>query len=115
MKDYNKWGKGKIRAKHDPESGAVYLEGPEIDLVNSEDVDGTIIRKISLSPKDGFEVELEPRIQAISTLAKISGMLVDKSEQIIKSIDLSKLTNEQLERLAAGESVEKVLFSGDIK
>lgn len=114
MKDFISW-KGKVRMKEvQTEDGEteIIMEGPQIDAYNSETVDGTIVQEVSFSPKDGFKVKLEPRLPALEKLAKVAGILVDKSEQIVKNVDLQKLSNEQLEKLSNGETVEKVLLNG---
>lgn len=113
-KDYISW-KGKVRMKEvQDEKGEtqVIMEGPQIEVFNSDNVDGSVVQEISFSPKDGFKLKLEPKQPALEKLAKVSGMLIDKSEQIVKKIDLQKLDNKQLEKLANGETVEKVLVNG---
>lgn len=111
IKNYQHWkGKARMAEKTIDGETVTYLDGPEIILNDSDHVDGSVVKKISMSPKDGFQLELEPRLPALQLLAKIKGMLIDKSEAIVKNVNLESLTDEQLERLAQGEAVEKVLL-----
>lgn len=113
IKNYQHWkGKARMAEKTIDGETVTYLDGPEIILNDSDHVDGTVVKKISMSPKDGFQLELEPRLPALQLLAKIKGMLVDRTEALVKNVDLEGLTDEQLERLSQGEPIEKVLLGG---
>lgn len=115
IKNYQHWkGKARMAEKEIDGETVTYLDGPEIILHDSDHVDGTSVKKISMSPKDGFQLELESRLPALQLLAKIKGMLIDRSEAIVKNVNLESLSDEQLERLVQGEPVEKVLL-GDGK
>lgn len=59
-------------------------------------------------------VELYDAQAALGLIGKQHNLFVDKSENRHYDIDLSKLTNEQLERVAAGEDVLKVIVDGYI-
>jgi phage terminase small subunit len=59
-------------------------------------------------------IELHDPQAALTTLAKKHGLLTDKIESIIGNfdIDYSKLTVDQLSRIAKGENVLKVILDG---
>jgi phage terminase small subunit len=66
-------------------------------------------RAISEIQIDGKSIKFKSwnKNSALDTLAKYKGML--KSELVNLNVNLSDLTNEQLQRLSAGEPIEKVL------
>jgi len=59
-------------------------------------------------------IEMYDAQAALGLIGKKHGLFVDRSENRNYDIDLSKLTNEQLERVAAGEDPLQVVIDGYI-
>lgn len=57
-------------------------------------------------------IELHDPQAALTTLAKHHGLLIDKNDNRNFDVDLSKLSDDQLERIAKGEDVLKVILDG---
>lgn len=62
----------------------------------------------------GLAVEFYDAQAALGMIGKKHGLFIDKSETRNFDIDLSKLTNEQLERVAAGDDPMMVVLDGYI-
>lgn len=60
------------------------------------------------------EFELHDAQSALALLGKHYKLFIDRSENRNYDIDLSKLSNAQLERVAAGEDPLQVLLDGDV-
>ncbi|HEX2866535.1 MAG TPA: terminase small subunit [Ignavibacteriales bacterium] len=93
MNDFLRW-KGRVVEKEGA-SGDIYLQGPEIDLFNSTDLNGKVVQSVTFSPKDGFDFKLEPRLPALKLLAQIKKMLINEVKH-------------------SGEVTEKVIFKDDL-
>lgn len=61
-------------------------------------------------PKVQTRLKLHDKVAALTAIAKHLGMGQDKQDGIQKYLDLSKLSDEQLERLAHGDDPLKVLL-----
>jgi hypothetical protein len=66
-----------------------------------------LLSEFTDSPKNGLGIKVYNKLDAIKTMAKIRGLMVDRTENL--NIDLSTLTDEQLDMLSAGESIANVL------
>jgi phage terminase small subunit len=73
-----------------------------------EDNKGHLIKGVK-DTKYGQQIEFYDSQSALALLAKHHGLLVSKVESTNMEIDLSLLTDNQLKRLAAGESIVDVL------
>lgn len=62
--------------------------------------------------RDGLQVEFYDAQAALQLIGKHHALFMDRSEVRNYDIDLSKLTDEQLARVAAGEDVMKVIVDG---
>jgi hypothetical protein len=66
-----------------------------------------LLAEFTDSPKNGFGIKVYNKQEAIKTMAKIKGLMVDRTENL--NIDLTTLTDEQLDMLTAGERLANVL------
>lgn len=66
-----------------------------------------LLREFSDSPKNGISIKLHDKQSAIDKILRVAGRYKDNST--VLNIDMSTLTNSQLERLAKGEDVYTVL------
>jgi len=73
---------------------------------------GPLIRKIKDSPKDGLTVELYDAQAALVKLLEAQGVFKPTATASL-NIDMSQLTDAQLERIANGEDPLKVLIGGN--
>lgn len=82
-----------------------------LDLIKAKET-GAIhqIRKLKRG-KYGDELEMYDPLPALEVLAKYLKLFGSESNGILKYLDLSKLTKEQLQRLADGEDAIAVLLS----
>jgi phage terminase small subunit len=69
---------------------------------------GHLIKGIK-ETKYGRQIEFYDSQSALNLLAKHHGLLTDRVEQINLEVDLNTLSNEQISRLANGESLTDVL------
>lgn len=57
------------------------------------------------------DLELYDAQSALQLIGKHHGLFTDRVDHIVKNIDLTKLTGEQLDRIAAGEDLIQVILS----
>jgi hypothetical protein len=69
-----------------------------------------LIKKFSDSPRSGVSVEVYDAQAAVVKVLESQGMLRAQTAQL--NVDLASLSDEQLERIAAGEDPVKVMASG---
>ena len=80
-----------------------------------------LLAEFSDSPKDGIGIKPYSKQRALEDLAKIRGMMVDKTELTganggpLQHLDLSSLSDDQIERIAAGEDILQVLATSGAK
>lgn len=72
---------------------------------------GALIRKLKDSPKEGLTIELHDAQAATVKLLEAQGVFKPTPAASL-NIDMSTLTDAQVERIAAGEDPLKVLISG---
>lgn len=72
---------------------------------------GALVKKFGDSPRAGLSIELHDAQAAIVKLLEAQGMFKPTATASL-NIDMSKLSDAQLERIAAGEDPLKVLISG---
>lgn len=70
-----------------------------------------LVKKISVSTNGGFAIEMYDAQKAMELIGKSLGMFTN--DDLMKHVDLSKLTAHQLDRLAAGENIVAVLSKPD--
>lgn len=69
-----------------------------------------LLQEFTDSPRDGLGIKLVSKVSTEQTIAKINGLLADRSTTL--NVDLTQLTDDQLKRLAAGEDILHVLAAG---
>lgn len=99
--------------------GVLELYAPYIDTTPFVDLDAMrsdgmmhLVKGIK-NTKDGLQVEFYDAQSALVHIGKNHVLFTDKSESVNYDVDLSKLTDEQLERLANNENIKDVLRDGN--
>ncbi len=94
------------------QDGKRYLVG----LVQSFDLEALqkdgfsiLIKKVKQNSRGGMEVEFHDPVKGLEMMAKSHAILAQKQSITNLNIDLSNLSNEQLERLAKGEDPLSVI------
>ena len=109
IKDYLSYRTAKTMVDMTDDGEPVIDYAPVIDLVPSEDVDGTLIQEVSISQRGVFSFKLADKMKALELLARHLGMLNDRV-QLAGNVDLSNplegLTTEELRRLIAEEEAD---------
>lgn len=109
IKDYLSFRTEKTQVGVDDEGSPVFDYKPVIELVPSENVDGTIIQEVSLSQKGIFTFRLQDKLKALELLARHLGMLNDRV-QLGGSVNLNNplegLTTEELRQLIAEDEAD---------
>lgn len=77
IKDYLSYRTEKTQVGVDEEGNPVFDYRPVIELVPSENVDGTIIQEVSLSQKGVFSFKLADKMKALELLGRHLGMFTD--------------------------------------
>ena len=79
-------------------------------------------KKKTTSTKNGAEVvdefatttlKLHDSLHALKWLGQAAGLIKDNGSELLKMVDVSKLSTRQLERLKAGEPLVKIILSPD--
>ena len=106
IKDYLSYRTQKTVVDMDDAGKPVIDYAPVIELVPSEDVDGTLIQEVSLSQRGVFSFKLADKMKALELLARHLGMLNDRV-QLAGSVDLNNplegLTTDELRQLIADD------------
>lgn len=109
IKDYLSFRTEKTQVGVDDEGSPVFDYKPVIELVPSENVDGTIIQEVSLSQKGIFTFRLQDKLKALELLARHLGMLNDRV-QLAGSVNLNNplegLTTDELRQLIAEDEAD---------
>lgn len=82
---------------------------PVIELVPSENVDGTVIQEVSLSQKGVFTFKLADKLKALELLARHLGMLNDRVQlggNVSLNNPLEGLTTDELRQLIAEDEAD---------
>ncbi|HNP70721.1 MAG TPA: terminase small subunit [Kouleothrix sp.] len=91
------------------EDGTTYTVGSDwaLDLVKARETGAIHLIKKLKATKYGDEVELHDPVPALTLIGKQHGLFKEQGMQL--NLDMSTLTTEQLERIAAGENPLHVL------
>ena len=91
------------------EDGTTYTVGSDwaLDLVKARETGAIHLIKKLKTTKYGDEVELHDVVDALTLIGKQHGLFKEQGMQL--NLDMSTLTTEQLERIAAGENPLHVL------
>jgi len=100
IKDYLQYKTAKTVVDYDKTTGEPIIDYKQIvDVIDSADIDGSVIQEISISKDGTFKFKLHDKIAALDRMGKHLGMFTDKAE-----VQLN-VTFEQL--------LKKALESGD--
>ncbi len=109
IKDYLSYRTALTQVGVDDDGEPVIDYAPVIELVPSEDVDGTVIQEVSLSAKGVFSFKLQDKMKALELLARHLGMLNDRV-QLAGSVNLNNplegLTTDELRQLIAEDEAD---------
>jgi len=108
--------------RHDPSTDDVLIDLPKaMEAQKTRLIKKLTQKRTTRTMKDDSEIEevvtsieMYDAQAALGMIGKKHGLFVDRSENRNYDIDLSKLTNEQLERVAAGEDPLQVVIDGYI-
>lgn len=89
-------------------------KGWALDLAKAEQTGGIHQIKKLKEGKYGIEIEMYDPLPALELLGRHHQLFSTADDGILKYIDLSKLSPEQLQRIAAGEHVLSVLLSSGL-
>lgn len=103
IKDYLSFGMiDKIVAK-DPNGNPVIVKDLGISIKDSGEVDGRLIKKVSLTNTGGFSFELYDKMDSLKEMARIMGLYDDKAKILfpepLQVNTTEKLSTEQLEEM----------------
>jgi phage terminase small subunit len=87
------------------------VERAEIDLVKAVKACKTYPIEALEYGKYGLKIKMVNKLQALELAGRARGMFQDNVRQTVLDVDMTKLTDEQLERIAGGEDPIKVLAS----
>lgn len=65
-----------------------------------------LLMEFSDSPRSGMGIKIHNKQSALQILAKVHGLLIDRSENL--NIDLDKCTPDELEKIAKGENLASI-------
>lgn len=109
IKDYLSFRTEKTQVGFDDDGTPIIDYAPVIELIPSEDVDGTVIQEVSLSQKGVFAFKLQDKMRALELLARHLGMLNDRV-QLGGSVNLNNplegLTTDELRQLIAEDEAD---------
>lgn len=109
IKDYLSYRTALTQVDVNDDGEPVIGYAPIIELVPSEDVDGTVIQEVSISQRGVFSFKLADKMKALELLARHLGMLNDRV-QLAGSVDLNNplegLTTDELRQLIADDEEE---------
>ena len=108
MKDFLSYKTCKTKVGNDKESGEPIIDyATVIDLIDSEKIDGKLIKEVSINSNGTFSFKLQDKMAALDKLGKYLGLFADKVEIDGKidshhtgHINLEGLSEEELRRLA---------------
>jgi len=80
IKDFLRFGTEKVQIDEDEEGNPIYAYKQIIDVKQSEEVDGTMIQEVSISPKGVFSFKLHDKKGSLDMIGKHLGMFTDKLE-----------------------------------
>lgn len=110
IKDYLSYRTEKVQVDVKDDGTPIFYYQPVIELVPSEDVDGTVVQEVSLSQKGTFSFKLQDKMKALELLARHLGMLNDRV-QLAGSVNLNNnplegLTTDELRQLIAEDEAD---------
>lgn len=102
IKDYLSFGMVDDIA-YDEDGNKVVVQKLGVTIKDSSEVDGKNIKKVSMSPKGGFQFELYDKADSVKEMARIMGLYNDKSSILFPEplkVDVTKeLNDDQLEEM----------------
>jgi len=114
IKDFLRFGTEKIVIETDDEGKPVCDYQQVIEMKPSEEVDGTIIQEVSISPKGIFTFKLHDKIKALDALSKHVGLFADTHKRRIEDeklkLDQAKFEADKFKATGGGmdESIQKI-------
>lgn len=98
LKDYLEYKTAKTIVKYDNDGEPIIDYQPIIDLLDSKEVDTSVIQEVSISDKGTFKFKLYDKQKALELIGRHLGMFTDKVEHSgsIDITDTSKLINDYL-------------------
>lgn len=81
IKDFLSFRTAQTVVEHDKETGEPIIDFQQvIEMKDSDEVDGTMIQEVSISPKGVFSFKLHDKKGALDMMGKTLGMFTDKLE-----------------------------------
>lgn len=77
IKDYLSYRTEKTQVGVDEEGNPIFDYQPIIEMIHSDDADGTVIQEVSLSQKGVFSFKLADKMKALELLGRHLGMFTD--------------------------------------
>lgn len=116
IKDFLSFRTAKTVIDHDKDTGEPIIDHAQIiEMNDSNQVDGTVIQEVSISPKGVFTFKLHDKIKALDALSKHTGVFVDKHKQRIDEeklkLDQAKFEADKLKATGGGgidEGIQKI-------
>lgn len=91
IKDYLAYRTEKTQVGFDDDGTPIIDYAPVIELIPSEDVDGTVVQEVSLSAKGVFSFKLADKMKALELLGRHLGLFTDNvnlaGEVAVKVVD----------------------------
>ncbi|KJS67107.1 MAG: hypothetical protein JL50_10940 [Peptococcaceae bacterium BICA1-7] len=110
IKQYLEYKTAKTVVDHDSETGEPVIDYKQIiDVIDSSQVDGSVIQEVSIGKDGTFKFKLHDKMAALDKIGKHLGMFTEKHEHevygkdggpIKTQVDLSGLTIEELRAIA---------------
>ena len=100
IKDYLSFRTAKTVVARDKETGEPIIDYAQIiEVVDSSEVDGSMIQEVSLSSKGVFSFKLHDKMSALDKIGKHLGMFIDKVESTNVNLnkDVSDMSDEELD------------------
>ncbi len=77
IKDYLSYRTEKTQVGLDEEGNPIFDYQPVIEMIHSDEVDGTVVQEVSLSQKGVFSFRLADKMKALELLGRHLGMFTD--------------------------------------
>ena len=91
IKDYLSYRTAMTQVGVDDDGTPIIDYAPVIELIPSEDVDGTVVQEVSLSQKGTFSFKLQDKMKALELLGRHLGLFTDNvnlaGEVAVKVVD----------------------------
>jgi phage terminase small subunit len=97
IKDYLQYKTAKTVVDYDKTTGEPIIDYKQIvDVIDSADIDGSVIQEISISKDGTFKFKLHDKIAALDRMGKHLGMFTDKAE-VQLNVTFEQLLKKALE------------------